>query len=308
MRIVMIFLDGVGIGNPNSSVNPLIAAELPVLRSLTGEFSFDPGRDMNGLPATSLPLDATLGVEGLPQSGTGQTALFTGVNASQKLGRHFGPYPHSTLRPIIRETNLLKRLRESGKRVHFANAFPQRFFDHVAARPNRITVTTLACLSSDIPLMRAEDLIEQRAISADITNAGWHDLGYPQMPVVAPEEAGKRLAQLSVHYDFTLFEYWKTDHAGHSMSMNSAIEVLVILDKFLDGVLSGIEAKEVLLMITSDHGNIENIATKVHTRNPVPLILYGDARQAVLQEVLSHREPDLTHVAPAILRCLMSAE
>ncbi len=49
-----------------------------------------------------------LGVEGLPQSGTGQTSIFCGVNASKIVGKHFGPYPYSTLIPIIKEKNIFK--------------------------------------------------------------------------------------------------------------------------------------------------------------------------------------------------------
>ena len=304
----MLFLDGVGIGKRDPFVNPLIAADLPSLSSLTGNFSVDAEPEWHGPFTLNLRLDANLGVKGLPQSGTGQTALFTGVNAAKELGRHFGPYPHSSLRPILQEKNLFKKLRASGKRVRFANAFPQRFFDHIATRPSRITVTTLSCLMSDVPLMRAEDLREMHGISANITNVGWHDLGYPDIPVIAPQEAGRRLARMAEEHDFVLFEYWKTDHAGHSMDMKEAIEVLTCLDNLLEGLLKAIDSERVLLVITSDHGNIEDMSVKGHTRNPVPLILHGAAHESVAREITSNGVPDLTNVAPALLRCLTSGE
>lgn len=68
------------------------------------------------------PLDACLGVPGLPQSATGQTALFTGVNAAAAVGEHVTAHPTAPLRAIIAEHSLLKRAAEGGAQVMMANA------------------------------------------------------------------------------------------------------------------------------------------------------------------------------------------
>jgi hypothetical protein len=302
--VLLLFFDGVGIGKEDPSVNPLRSGSVPVFSSLLGTFAPIFPRSDPGSLTTMLPLDASLGVEGLPQSGTGQTALFTGVNAARVLGRHFGPYPHSSLRPLIRDHNLLTRLSLAGKRACFANAFPQRFFDYIERRKSHMTVTTLSCIMSGVPLKHAGDLLEGRAVSADITGKGWHELGHPEIPVVKPEEAGHRLADLSGDVDLLLFEYWKTDHAGHSMDRMEALEVLETFDRFLLGILEAIDPNRTLLVMTSDHGNIEDISIKVHTRNPVPLILYGRDHARVARSVGAHPVRDLTAVTPAILEYL----
>lgn len=300
MKVMMLFLDGVGIGEDDAERNPFLRAHLPALRSLFNDNI--PTRQvpaLNNGKATLVALDATLGVDGLPQSGTGQTALFTGVNAARMIGKHFGPYPYSTLRPLIAERNMFRQLQRRGHSVYFANAYPRQFFDYFSNWQTRLTVTTLSCSYANMPLHTFEDLQHGRALSADITNAGWSRLGY-DIPSISPEEAGKRLVRLSREHDFVLFEYWRTDKAGHAQSMSEAVATLELFDRMLLGVFETLPVDDTLLLITSDHGNIEDLSVKVHTRNPVPAILYGrDHRKAA--EYLA-RTGDLTAVTPMVTR------
>lgn len=306
MRVIMLFLDGVGIGRKDPAVNPLFAAKLPSLRSILGDELPALGqRKILTDESTLIPLDANLGVEGLPQSGTGQTALFTGENGAAIIGRHFGPYPYSTLRPIIAERNIFRRLRDAGKKVCFANAFPHRFFEYVEKRPTRTTVTTYACMQSGIPLLREEDLQHGRAVSADLTGEGWHALGHPEVRVIEPAEAGRRLARLLSDFDFVLFEYWKTDHAGHTASIREAVRVLEDFDALLGGLLEILDVETDLLLITSDHGNLEDCSIKTHTRHPVPAIFHGFRHREVALRTAHHSHPgDLTRVTPALIHSI----
>lgn len=307
MRILMLFLDGVGIGARDPRVNPFFAARLPALEGiLQGHLPSLHRQTASGTHFTLLPLDATLGVPGLPQSGTGQTALFTGENGSRLIGKHFGPYPFSTLRPVIERRNIFRRFNEAGLKGLFANAFPQRFFDYMARHPSRLTVTTLSCQYASIPLLREADLRAGKALSADITGEGWTSLGYPDMPVITAEEAGRRLAHLSRENDFVLFEYWRTDHAGHAQSMSEATIVLERFDGMLQGVLDHLDLRSSLLVVVSDHGNVEDLSTKTHTRNPVPIILYGHRHTDVARTIrdLGGTKPTLCHLTPALMECM----
>lgn len=307
MRVLMIFLDGVGIGRRDPAVNPFFAAKLSTFRSIVaGEIPSLGRAHIHTSHSTVLPLNATLGVAGLPQSGTGQTALFTGENGARIIGKHFGPYPYSTLRPLIVERNIFRRLRQRRKHPIFANAYPRRFFEYAERHPTRLTVTTYSCMKSGVPLLNGDDLAAGRGISADITGAGWHSLGYPTLPVITPTIGGKRLVRLLDNHDFVLFEYWKTDKAGHSQQMAEAVDVLDQLDELLKGVLEAIDLRRHLLFITSDHGNMEDLGTKSHTRHPVPAVMYGH-RQGELAERLEGsqgRGPSLCDVAPALLSML----
>jgi len=301
-RVLMLFLDGVGAGALDPAVNPLARARLPALTWLAGGELPDGER----LSASMLLLDATLGVEGLPQSGTGQTALFTGTNAARLIGKHFGPWAHSALHPVIEQQNIFRHLHRRGWRTCFANAFPQRFFDFALRRRSRLTVTTLSCLGAGTRLRDAADLATARALSADITGEGWRGLGYEAIPRRDPASAGSSLARLSQEFGFVLFEYWAPDRAGHARDMAHAVDVLEKFDALLVGILEGIELARTLLVITSDHGNIEDLSTKSHTRNPVPLIASGAGAADLLRTLRESAStlPALNEVAPALLEVL----
>lgn len=297
-RVVLLFLDGVGIGRNDSKTNPFFRTKLPTLTSLCGgKLPHKSYKRISSDNAEIISINATLGVPGLPQSGTGQTAIFTGVNGAKKFGRHFGPHPPSLLRPVIEKKNLFHQLKQLGKTVVFANAFPQRFFDYTESEPRRLTVTTLSCRMAGVPLLTMQDLRQNKGISPDFIRTRWSELGHQEITPISAIEAGKHLAQISASYDFTLFEYWLTDHAGHSQRMTFAMEVLERFDEFLSGFLELFDPNTTLLMIVSDHGNIEDLSTKSHTRNQVPCILVGKYRHRLVRQIRN-----LTHITPAILQ------
>ncbi len=300
MRVVVLFLDGVGLGKTDPDVNPLFRARLPHLRSLLGgELPHLGLRRILSAHSSLVPLNATLGVPGLPQSGTGQASLFTGVNAAKLIGRHFGPHPTTTLHPLLQERNIFKQIKSRGQSVCFANAFPKQFFDYVSSGTRRLSVTTLSCRFAGVELFQADSLRRGDAVSADITRARWPELGYPDMPIITPREAGRQLWHISARHAFTLFEYWLTDYAGHSRDMVTAVETLERFDGMLGGFLEDFDAKDFTLVLTSDHGNIEDLSTKSHTRNPIPCLIAG-RKHRELSAVLRN----LAHVTPALLTLL----
>ena len=297
LHVVLIFLDGVGIGRKDAETNPFFRANLPALTSLCGgELPHVPFKNISSRQADIIAVNATLGVSGLPQSGTGQTAIFTGVNAAKIFGKHFGPHPPSILRSVIAEKNIFHRLKQIGKSVEFANAFPQRFFDYTESGTRRLSVTTLSCKLSGVPLLTANELRYNKGISADFVRNKWPEFGHPEIKPITSHQAGTHLASIASQYNFTLFEYWLTDHAGHSKNMLFAIEVLEKFDEFLSGFLESFDPTNTLLMIVSDHGNIEDLSTKSHTRNRIPCILVGKHRQK-----LAGRIKNLSHITPAIM-------
>ncbi|NJN93408.1 MAG: phosphoglyceromutase, partial [Anaerolineales bacterium] len=94
-RVIILFLDGVGLGEAEPEANPFMHAEMPTVRSLLGvsHLTRETAGTVTG-QAALLGLDACLGVPGLPQSATGQTTILTGYNAPAVLGEHYGPYPN----------------------------------------------------------------------------------------------------------------------------------------------------------------------------------------------------------------------
>ena len=225
-----------------------------------------------------------MGVEGLPQSGTGQTSIFCGVNAPKIIGKHFGPYPYSTLKPVIDEKNIFTVLKLKKKKVHFVNAYPKQFFEYVASGKMRLSVTTLSCIMAGIPLMNISDLKKKRALSADMTGEGWKKFGYEFEPIT-PIEAGKRLYKISLKNDLTVYEYFHTDHAGHSKDRAFAETTLTKLDGLLNGLLADYDPEKLFIILVSDHGNIEDLSVKTHTLNPVPVVLMGKGKDKHAKQI-----------------------
>ncbi|MBN1396729.1 MAG: metalloenzyme [Bacteroidetes bacterium] len=302
-HVVLLFMDGVGIGKKDAKINPFVNAKLPVLASLCGgEIPFKPFKRISTEISDVIAVNATLGVAGLPQSGTGQTAIFTGVNGAKVFGRHFGPYPPTVLRSAIEKKNIFRRLKEKGRLVVFANAFPKRFFEYIESGVRRLTVTTLSCQYAGVPLFSADELLLGNGISADFICGDWKALGNPEVDPIAPVTAGRHLAQIVSKNHFTLFEYWLTDHAGHSQNMQAAVEVLERFDEFLSGFMESFNPADIILIIISDHGNIEDLSTKSHTRNRVPCIIAGNHRNKI-----SGRVKNLTHITPSIEKLFLDS-
>ena len=301
MKIIFIFLDGVGLGIDDPLINPFVSAELPYLHNL-----LDGSRLLNstvpfvGTKASLFALDASLSVPGLPQSATGQAVLLTGVNVPAQIGYHYGPKPDKVTATFLQDGGIFGSIVGDGKKAALLNAYPPGYFEGIDSGMRLLSAISLAVIKAGLDLFTIDDLIAGRAVSADFTAQGWHErIKILDTPLLTHQESGRRIAEISKHYDFSFFEYWLTDYAGHGQNMDNAIKLLNEFDVVLGALLESWSVDD-LLLITSDHGNMEDLSTRRHTANPVPLLLVGSAEARREFEGLR----DLSGVAPAILRTL----
>lgn len=240
------------------------------------------------------PIDACLGVDGPPQSATGQATMFTGVNCAAAIGRHCEGFPNLALRQIIERDNLFLRLKRRGLSVRFADAYLADSAAELAERRFK-SVTTVMALTAPESISTVGDLMDDRAVFQDLTRENIQDR-YPDIPVIQPQRAAEHLFLIAHAHDFTLFEFYQTDVAGHTMDYTRACAVLRAYDTFLASLVRYAEAAGITLVITSDHGNIEAVDCQGHTRNPVPFIAFGPGERGIRDRVSS-----LTDVTPALL-------
>ncbi|MEX0845797.1 MAG: hypothetical protein WD022_10970, partial [Balneolaceae bacterium] len=274
MSVIFIFIDGVGLGESDSS-NPFSVNRYKSFEALTNGFFNKSAETVIEKEWLFKPIDANLGVEGLPQSGTGQTALFTGINAAKEIGKHFGPFPHSGIKPFLKKESVFHAVKELGKKPHFMNAYPPVFFEHAKKR-NRWSCTTLMTKSAGVKLNSTKEVLNETALTAEIVQNAWREKLGIDIPKITPKDAAKRLLNVVPDYDLLLYEYYLTDKAGHNQSLADADRALKPLDEFLLHIIKHKRSSDTLV-ITSDHGNLEDLTTKTHTRNKVPLFVLGES-------------------------------
>jgi hypothetical protein len=297
-RILFLFVDGIGLA-PAGPSNPFSTVEMPVLAGLLGgPLTLDRCGARPGL--VLLPLDASLGVPGLPQSGTGQTALFTGENGAVVLGHHVPAFPGPTLKRLIAQRSIFKRVVDSGRRATFANPFTAEHLAAVERGERRGSVTTWAALAGGPTVLRGVgDLRRGEAVAWDILRDHFAARAGPPIDTVTAEEAGRHLAAAAAGTELTVWETFLTDLAAHGRWELRVDDALARLDGLLSGLLAAAAGQpDLTLLLTSDHGNLEDSTRRTHTANPVPLLVVGPQaeRFAGLRSILD--------VTPAILATL----
>ena len=126
MSVIVIFIDGVGFGENNLKINPCFNSKYKLFTNL------------NNLPreGKKFALDACLGIDGYPQSATGQSTIYTGINCAKLIGKHLFGFPNKPLKNILRDSSLFVKLKSLGYQCRFINVFrpvfftsPQLFYD-----------------------------------------------------------------------------------------------------------------------------------------------------------------------------------
>ena len=141
----------------------------------------------------------------------------------------------------------------------------------------------------------ADELAEDRALMQDLTRETIQDR-YPDIPVIPPQRAAEHLFEIARENDFTLYEFFQTDVAGHSMDYARACAVLRVYDRFLASLVRSAEAAGITIVLTADHGNVESVNERGHTLNPVPFVAFGPGEREIRARVES-----LADVTPALL-------
>jgi hypothetical protein len=277
MRVLLVFVDGVGLGSNDARVNALVEG-MPRLSALLGAPPVLSASPHSSSYASLVPLDATLGVIGLPQSGTGQAVVLTGEDAIRMHGRHFGPWVPTRLRSLVREQSVLARAQSAGRSVAFANAYPEEVLAPEVERrrtPHFLRAgPPLAALGAGVLTRHTGALERGNAVASEIVNDGWRErLHRNGVPHIDETRAAHNLAAIASAHDLTLFAHYATDYAGHLRDLAAATAAVARVDAFLSALIAAIPA-DMLLVVASDHGNIED-CTAGHTRNPALGLIVG---------------------------------
>ncbi len=272
-KVAWLMLDGVGISHFHDQ-HPFASQNTPTLTTL----GISSVKHVSQPEFVSHPIDANLGIEGLPQSGTGQTTLLTGINAAKVMGRHYGPWPGPSLKPLL-EQSLPMQLFKAGLTVRLANHYPEGYLEAIRSGKRKLNAIAYAMTLAGAKL--------EHGIPPMLTN--------PEDPNGTPLEQVKTWGQefMASSANLTIFDAWWSDHLGHHGTLLEAQDHVRRLEAFVMGALKAREAST-LFLVTSDHGNFEDVGIKTHTIAPVPLVAIGS--NALEFENVA----DLTGVVPAL--------
>lgn len=244
-------------------------------------------------------LDATLGHPGLPQSATGQATILTGENGADAMNGHYGPWPGPTLQRLLDAGNLFHDGVRAGGAC-LANAYPRAYFEARRGRRFRLNSVAYAAVTAGVKQLGAEDYAADRAVPSDLMGEHMHRPGGP----LGPLGSARVLSELATTNAFALLDVWLTDSLGHMRQVDEARRFVERIDKavgFLVADEGGAVARGVTLVVTSDHGNLEDASVATHTRNPVPLYAIGPGAGAFAGAA------GLRDVAPAVREVLAAA-
>jgi hypothetical protein len=293
--LLFVFLDGVGVGPADPDTNPLTAARTPAIRALLGGRLDEALPERGGVELVYRRLDATLGYPGLPQSATGQATLLSGINGAEMMDRHYGPWPGPTLKRSLDDATLFHDGVALGGAL-LANAYPPGYFRSLEGGRMRANVPVYAARAAGLALPTLDDYRRGQAISADLTGEHFatHDGGPPG---IDPADTGRRLAALALERPFTFFDFWLSDRTGHRALRGESLALVERLDTFLGALFAAVDDDPRLtVLVTSDHGNLEDLGSRRHSRSPVPLIVVGPGARAFAGAA------SLLDVAPSVRR------
>ena len=270
-KLFYFFIDGLGIGK-NDNNNPV--SDL-FKKPLDGNLLTDIKEAVFFNGGVAVPVDPIQGVAGIPQSATGQTSLYTGINAQKILGYHLTAIPNKKLIRLIRERNIMKILKNKGISVTSANMYSEEYFQQRSKmRKNMFPVSTLSIQTADISFRMIPDYQNGKALFADITNRLINEKGY-NIDIISPEEGAERAKNILNEYDAVFYEYFMTDIYGHKRNRDAMElrknELNCFLIKLLDLTKNDPDTS---VLVISDHGNAEDFSTGDHTLNKVPFLLF----------------------------------
>ncbi|HEY6244904.1 MAG TPA: alkaline phosphatase family protein [Pyrinomonadaceae bacterium] len=291
--VLLFFIDGLGIGTrgPHNPLDNLDAIPLAVFQNE------EPQPFLGGIVVQT---DARLGIEGRPQSASGQTTILTGVNAPAAVGYHKQGFPNKALLEIINNHSVFKQLNQADvKPITFANAYTSRFFHE---RPRWVSATTAAVEAAGMKFRTVEDLRNDSAIFMDYTNRILIERG-EEVTERTEHEAAVVLAKLASQNRFTLYEYFITDKVGHAQDMELARKVLKSLALFVRELLNLVDLERTTVILTSDHGNVEDLSSRNHTLHAVPTVVWGAQRERIAARIKT-----LADITPSIVALLTETQ
>lgn len=178
-----------------------------------------------------------------------------------------------------------------GERVRLIGSDKHGFKElFTLAEVNR-NIFVYAARQAEVRLRDFSDVRRGRALTSSLT----HELesefdftcfGEPPLPHRSAAEAGAILASLSAEHPFVFYKYQVSDLISHSGRLHLARAVFRDIERCVHSVLSHIDPTETIVVVTSDHGHMEQVEyDQGHPKTFVPTWYFGDGTTTPLDDL-----------------------
>ena len=167
-----------------------------------------------------------------------------------------------------------KPVRLPGRGDH---AFAELF---TSAEINR-NIFVHAAREAGVRLMSWTDVRSGAALTGSLTNELENDFDLTAfdvsaLPARSPVESAEVLAALSDVHDFVFYKYQLADLVSHTGRVELARATFRVIEEFLGAVLNRVDADKTRVIVTSDHGHLEQVAfDEGHPKSKVPTWFFG---------------------------------
>jgi hypothetical protein len=157
-----------------------------------------------------------------------------------------------------------------------------------------------AAREAGVRLLTWDDVRRGEALTATMTHElegrfNWEALGLSALPRLTPREAAEVLLKLAERHDFIFYKYQLADLVSHTGRVDLAREVFDEIETFAEALLRGIDSRETVVIVTSDHGHLEQVAfSHGHPKSKVPTWYFG--RDAEAHAARMRRPENIFHV------------
>jgi hypothetical protein len=138
-----------------------------------------------------------------------------------------------------------------------------------------------AARRAGLTLRNYDDVRTARALTSSMTHEleAEFDFTYfdpTPLPPRTPQDAAAVLAALSAEHPFVFYKYQIADLVSHSGRLDLARDVFRTIEQFVGEVLKRIDARSTIVVVTSDHGHLEQVEFHHgHPKTKVPTWYFG---------------------------------
>jgi hypothetical protein len=169
-----------------------------------------------------------------------------------------------------------------------------------------------AARAAGVPLRTYDDVRRGQALTSSMT----HELesefnlkyfGVDPLPYRSPAEAADVLVALARESPFVFYKYQVADLVSHSGRLDLARDVFRTIEQFVVAVLERIDPSETIVVVTSDHGHLEQVEFHHgHPKMRVPTWYFGTN---ALEHAAGLRKPEsIFHVFAGLTQHISSQE